>query len=115
MVKVINLPVPASPEADEHARADTQRNQRLFDWADAVLKRLRLDKAVAGAKSLEELRRVTFNADSAEIALAIPRCAPSCEWPPPGAFSRSQRGRPQADSQEPIRRIEKKPGSAITP
>jgi hypothetical protein len=71
MVKVINLPVPASPDADEHARTDTQRNQRLFDWADAVLKRLRLDKAVGGTKSLEELRRVTFNADSAEIALAI--------------------------------------------
>lgn len=71
MVKVINLPVPASSEADEHARTDTQRNQRLFDWADAVLKRLRLDKAVAAARSIEELRAVTFNADSAEVALAI--------------------------------------------
>ena len=71
MVKVINLPVPASQDADEHARADTQRNQRLFDWADAVLKRLRLDKAVAAARSIEELRSVTFNADSAEVTLAI--------------------------------------------
>ena len=71
MVKVIKLPVPASQDADEHARADTQRNQRLFDWADAVLKRLGLDKAMAAARSIEELRSITFNADSAEIALAI--------------------------------------------
>ena len=71
MVKVISLPVPASQDAEDHARADTQRNQRLFDWADAVLKRLGLDKAVAAARSIEELRRVTLNADSAEVALAI--------------------------------------------
>jgi predicted P-loop ATPase len=71
MVKVISLPVAASQDAEDHARADTQRNQRLFDWADAVLKRLRLDKAVAAARSIEELRRITLNADSAEVALAI--------------------------------------------
>jgi Virulence-associated protein E-like domain len=71
MVKVISLPVPASQDAEDHARADTQRNQRLFDWADAVLKRLRLDKAVAATRSIEELRRVTLNADSAEVALTI--------------------------------------------
>jgi predicted P-loop ATPase len=71
MVKVISLPVPVSQDAEDHARADTLRNQRLFDWADAVLKRLRLDKAVAAAKSIEELRRVTLNVDSAEVALAI--------------------------------------------
>src|ERR1700683_756574 len=59
MAKLISLPVPASQDAEDHARADTQRNQRLFDWADAVLKRLRLDKAVAAARSIEELRRVT--------------------------------------------------------
>ena len=71
MPKVIKLPVPVSQDADEHARADTERNQRLFDWADVVLKRLRLDKAVAAARSIEELRAVTFNADSAEATLAI--------------------------------------------
>jgi predicted P-loop ATPase len=71
MVNVINLPVPASQGADEHARADTQRNQRLFDWADAVLKKLRLDKAVAAARSIEELRGLTFNSDSAEVTLVI--------------------------------------------
>jgi predicted P-loop ATPase len=68
---VLKLPVPTPQgDADEHARADTQRNQRLFDWADAVLKKLRLDRAVAAAKSIEELRCVRFDADSAEITLA---------------------------------------------
>ena len=71
MVELIKLPVPASQDADDYARADTQRNQRLFDWADGVLKRLGLDKAVAAAKSIEELRRITLDVDSAEIALAI--------------------------------------------
>jgi hypothetical protein len=69
--KAIKLPVSVSPDADEHARADTQRNQRLFDWADAVLKKLGIDKAIAAARSLEELRRVTFDLDSAEIIVAI--------------------------------------------
>ena len=71
MVDPIGSDSGTSANADEHARADTERNQRLFDWADAVLKRLRLDKAVAAARSIEELRAVTFNADSAEITLAI--------------------------------------------
>jgi predicted P-loop ATPase len=71
MVEPIKLPVPASQDADEYARADTQRNQRLFDWADGVLKRLGLDKDVTAARSLEELRSITFDVDSAEIALAI--------------------------------------------
>src|SRR5262245_37969885 len=71
MVEVIKLPVPASQDANEHARADTQRNRRLFDWADAVLGRLGLRKAVVAARTIEELRSVTFNADSAEITLEI--------------------------------------------
>ena len=69
--KVIKLPVPASQDADEPARADTERNQRLFDWADAVLRKLGLDKAVAAARSIEELRRVIFVLDGAEVTLAI--------------------------------------------
>ena len=72
--KVVKLPVPASQDAqdaDEHSRADTERNRRLFEWADAVLKRLGLDKVVAAARSVEELRRVTFDADSIEVTLAV--------------------------------------------
>jgi hypothetical protein len=72
MPKVVKLPAP-TPPADEaaHARADTQRNQRLFDWANAVLQQLGLDKAVATAKSIEELRRVSLDAESVAVTLAI--------------------------------------------
>ena len=67
-----SLPIPTPPpNADAHARADTERNRRLFDWAEAVLKALGLDKAVAAARSIEELRRITLDVDSAEIALAL--------------------------------------------
>jgi predicted P-loop ATPase len=73
MVDPIKLPVPVPPppNADTHARADTGRNQRLFNWAEGVLKALGLDKAVAAARSIEELRRITLDVDSAEIALAL--------------------------------------------
>jgi predicted P-loop ATPase len=71
MVEPIKLPIPASQDTDDCARADTERNQRLFDWAEAVLRRLRLDKAVAAARSIEQLRSITLDVDSAEIALAI--------------------------------------------
>jgi predicted P-loop ATPase len=71
MADVLKLPVPTSQGADEHARADTQRNQQLFDWADALLKKFGLDKAVTAAKSIEQLRNVTLDMESAEITLAI--------------------------------------------
>jgi predicted P-loop ATPase len=67
----LRLPVPAAQDADEHARAETQRKAALFDWADAVLKRLGLVAAVTAARSVDELRSVTFKADSAEVTLAI--------------------------------------------
>jgi hypothetical protein len=69
--KIIHLSVSTTHDADEHARKDTERSRRLFDWADAVLKRLGLDKAVTAAKSIEELGRVALDTDSAEITLAI--------------------------------------------
>src|SRR5262245_59349433 len=54
MADVVKLPIPASLGADEHAQAETERDQRLFAWADAVLKALGLDKAVIAAQSVEE-------------------------------------------------------------
>ena len=78
--KIVRLPVPASrPEAQDtdawgaesHARADTERRQRLFDWADRLLKQLGLTKAVTSAKSAEALRTVTLDVDDAEVILAI--------------------------------------------
>jgi predicted P-loop ATPase len=72
--KIVRLPVPSqdTQDADEHARAETQRKAALFDWADAVLKRFGLDRAVAAAKSFEELWKVTLDAaDNADLTLAI--------------------------------------------
>ena len=71
MAKVVKLPIPAAHDADEHARADTQRNQGLFAWADKVLKDLGLDRAVAAAKSIAELRKLTLDTDTLEVILAI--------------------------------------------
>jgi len=71
MADVVKLPIPASLGADEHAQAETERDQRLFAWADAVLKALGLDKAVIAAQSVEELRRITFDADNAKVITAI--------------------------------------------
>lgn len=71
MVKVVKLPVATSEGADSYADADTELRRRLFEWADAVLQKLDLDKAVRAAKSIEELRRVRLDVDSVEVALAI--------------------------------------------
>ena len=72
MAKIINLPGLAKPTTEEeHARADTERNQRLFDWALGVLKAVGVYRAVNAARSIEELHRVTFDADSVEF------CSPS--------------------------------------
>ena len=69
MANVIELPVLASQDADEHARADTQR-------------KLRLDKAVAAARSIQELCGIPFNADRAErgSTRAINRSVCSIPW-----------------------------------
>jgi predicted P-loop ATPase len=57
--------------AEEHARAETDRKQRLFAWADAVLQELGLAERVARANSFDELRKITFDPDAADVALAI--------------------------------------------
>jgi predicted P-loop ATPase len=69
MVKIVRLPVPL--DADEHARANAERTRRLFEWAATVLGDLGLAKAVAQARSTEELRGITLNAEDAEVSLAI--------------------------------------------
>ena len=69
MAEVINLPVPQG--ADDHAQAETQRRQRLFEWADAILDSLGLRGAVAAARSIEELHGITLAADSADVILAV--------------------------------------------
>jgi hypothetical protein len=71
MTEIIRLPALASTGTDERARANTERNRRLFDWALEVLKQLGLDQAVAQAKSIGELAGVTLDLESAAIVLAI--------------------------------------------
>ena len=67
---IVPFPSPP-PDADEYARAETERRWRLFAWADSVLRELGLAERVARANSLDELLRITFDADAAEVALAI--------------------------------------------
>ena len=65
------VPFP-SPDADEHARAETERKRRLFEWADRVLADLGLAAKVRNANTLDDLRRITFDdADASEVDLAI--------------------------------------------
>jgi hypothetical protein len=59
------------PSAEEHARAETERKRQLFEWADRVLHDLGLAKTVSEANSLDELRKIVFDADAIEVALAI--------------------------------------------
>jgi hypothetical protein len=72
MSKVVKLPV-LTPSADaaEHARAETQRKQRLFGWADRVLKQLGLNKAVKDASSIEALYCIALDVESADVIMAI--------------------------------------------
>jgi predicted P-loop ATPase len=64
--------VPVSPPgAEDHARAETQRNQALFTWADRVLEQLGLTQAIAAANIVNELRKILLDLNRAEVQLAI--------------------------------------------
>ncbi len=68
-----NSVVPLHPhDADEHSRAETERKQRLFEWADRVLADLGLADKVRNANTADDLRRVTFDhANPSAVDLAI--------------------------------------------
>ena len=70
-MSVIELVPPGAKSADDHGRDETERKRKLFEWADAVLQELGLDQVIAAARSIQELGRITFDADSFEVALAI--------------------------------------------
>ena len=64
--------VPVSPPgAEDHARAETQRNQALFAWADRVLAQLGLTQAIAAVNIVDELRKILLDVNRAEVDLAI--------------------------------------------
>ena len=66
-----NNVVPISPSAEVHARAETERKQQLFAWADRLLQEFGLAERVKRANSLHELHRIVFDTDAAKVALAI--------------------------------------------
>jgi hypothetical protein len=70
MTTMSNL-IPLKTTADEHARAETESKRRLFAWADGTLEQLGFADRVKQAKTLNELRRVAFDADALEVTLAI--------------------------------------------
>ena len=65
------IPVSFPESAEDRAFANAERHQRLFDWAAAVLEQLGLTKAVNAASTILELNAVTFDSNSAEVAMAI--------------------------------------------
>jgi putative DNA primase/helicase len=64
------IPFPP-PDAEAYASAETERRQRLSAWLDRVLRDLGFAERVARANSLDELRKINFDPDAAEVALAI--------------------------------------------
>src|SRR5215813_8993918 len=86
MAKIVKLPMQVSQTAEEHARADTERNRRLFAWALVVLKQLGVDKAVAAARTLEELHKIVFDVESVEAILAIRDALHPARGRPEGHF-----------------------------
>lgn len=63
--------VPSSPGAEDYAKAETERKIRLFAWADGVLKSTGLAKRISLATTADELRKIVFDPEAAEVALAI--------------------------------------------
>jgi putative DNA primase/helicase len=66
-----NLVQFSPPNASENASAETERKRRLFAWADRVLVDLGLAERVRQASTIDELRRVTFDTNAADVILAI--------------------------------------------
>lgn len=71
MGDILPLPVPSPESAEDRASANAERHQHIFDWAAAVLEQLGWTKAVNAANTILELNAVTFDANSAEVAMAI--------------------------------------------
>ena len=62
---------PPPPGAEEHARAETERKNRLFAWVDATLEQLGVTQRIADATSFDELRKVIFDVNTVDVELAI--------------------------------------------
>jgi putative DNA primase/helicase len=73
MSKVLPFPPVTTPppDADEHARRETERKRKLFAWADAVLRQLGYEQRMLLSATIEELRKITFDENAVEVMLAI--------------------------------------------
>lgn len=80
------------PSANEHARGETERKQRLFEWADRVLQELGLIDMVSQASSFEELRKIVFDLDAFEVTLAIREALHPASGPKADCFIGMQAG-----------------------
>jgi hypothetical protein len=65
------LAVTPPPDAEQYARAETERKRKLFAWVDATLEHLGVTERIADADSFDELRKVTFNVNVVDVELAI--------------------------------------------
>jgi predicted P-loop ATPase len=68
---LIPFPGQDGPDADAHARSETERKRMLYSWADGVLRALGLADKMAQANSSDDLRKITFDIDDVAVELAI--------------------------------------------
>ena len=63
--------IPFEQDAEGHARAETDRKRKLFEWADQLLEQLGHAAKVAAANSFDDLRKIKFDAEDVQVELAI--------------------------------------------
>jgi predicted P-loop ATPase len=57
--------------ADAHAQAETERKQKLFSWADAILQQLGFAARVAQAQSVSDVRKIVLDVENVDVAVAV--------------------------------------------
>jgi hypothetical protein len=85
------IPFPP-PGAEEHARAETERKQRLFAWADRVWREIGLAECIAHTSTLDGLRKIIFDPDAAEVTLAIREALHPASGPKADCFAGLREG-----------------------
>jgi hypothetical protein len=64
------VPMPGA-DAKAHADAETEDKRALFAWADELLKEIGIAQKVAEAKSVDDVRKVNFDAEDVDIVMAV--------------------------------------------
>ena len=63
--------IPFPQDAEQYSKEETERKLQLFAWANRVLRDLGFADRIKQAASLEELRKVIFDHEAADVILAI--------------------------------------------